>query len=215
MSTGWQDRWFVLEAGTFTYFLSKETVHEGCKGSVNLAAADISAHADDPSRLAVRIPGEQHLHLKAPSPHLRQEWLVALGSAKAALGATTTAVAAARDVESAMHKVPIPLVVLVITSGALEVSEVRLYCDLLVQQVAALKARAVTQNGEAAPGESEEELDAQATLLADTCDTFIRAVEDCLTMAIPPSSPPHSVRTQLCALSCSATGMELRMAEAA
>lgn len=35
------------------------------------------------TRLDLVIPGEQHIYLKAATPQERQQWLVALGSAKA------------------------------------------------------------------------------------------------------------------------------------
>ena len=37
----------------------------------------------DPLRLDVTLPGEQHFYLRASTSHERQQWLVALGSAKA------------------------------------------------------------------------------------------------------------------------------------
>ena len=43
-------------------------------------------HATDQTRLDLIIPGEQHFYVKAANPQERQEWLVALGSAKASIG---------------------------------------------------------------------------------------------------------------------------------
>lgn len=37
----------------------------------------------DHSRMDLVIPGEQHMYLKAATPQERQQWLVALGTAKA------------------------------------------------------------------------------------------------------------------------------------
>ena len=45
----------------------------------------ISVHGTDPSRLDLIIPGEAHFYVKAATPQERQQWLVALGSAKACL----------------------------------------------------------------------------------------------------------------------------------
>jgi pleckstrin family protein A (phosphoinositide binding specific) protein 8 len=43
----------------------------------------------DPLRLDVTVPGEQHFYLRASTSQERQQWLVALGSAKACEGLTT------------------------------------------------------------------------------------------------------------------------------
>jgi len=40
-------------------------------------------HHSDPLRLDIVIQGEQHIYVRAASPTERQQWLVALGSAKA------------------------------------------------------------------------------------------------------------------------------------
>lgn len=44
-----------------------------------------SVHPTDTMRIDIVIPYEQHFYLKAPSPHERHAWLVALGSAKAGI----------------------------------------------------------------------------------------------------------------------------------
>ena len=41
LSTGWQPRWFVLEDGVLSYYLSAEEVQQGCRGSLNVASCDI------------------------------------------------------------------------------------------------------------------------------------------------------------------------------
>lgn len=40
-------------------------------------------HSSDNLRLDIVIPGEQHIYVRASSTLERQQWLVALGSAKA------------------------------------------------------------------------------------------------------------------------------------
>jgi hypothetical protein len=46
----------------------------------------VTVHASDNTRLDLIIPGEQHFYVKASNAQDRQEWLVALGSAKATKG---------------------------------------------------------------------------------------------------------------------------------
>ena len=137
----------------------------------------IEAHPTERVRLDVVVAGEQHLHLRAPSPHLRQEWLVALGSAKAALNSA----AAPRDL------LPPTLT----QDHAARLSQLRLYCDLLLQQVHDIKDAA---NRDPLPDIAA--LDDCSSMLGQTCDTFIRSLEECLHLAgLPPfasSSFPSS-----------------------
>jgi hypothetical protein len=41
---GWQPRWFILEDGVLSYYKSEEEVNQGCKGSVCVAACEISGN---------------------------------------------------------------------------------------------------------------------------------------------------------------------------
>lgn len=38
---GWQPRWFILEGGILSYYLSSTDVQQGSKGSVKIASCDI------------------------------------------------------------------------------------------------------------------------------------------------------------------------------
>uniref|UniRef100_G3MQ76 PH domain-containing protein n=1 Tax=Amblyomma maculatum TaxID=34609 RepID=G3MQ76_AMBMU len=86
---GWQPRWFILDKGILTYYKSQDEVNQGCKGSVKVSACEIVVHPTDNRRLDLVIPSEQHFYLRAPTPSERQQWLVALGSSKAATAAVT------------------------------------------------------------------------------------------------------------------------------
>lgn len=44
-----------------------------------------TVHPIDGTRLDIVIPGEQHMYLKAATSQERQQWLVALGTAKACI----------------------------------------------------------------------------------------------------------------------------------
>ena len=99
---GWQSRWFVLNDGILTYYLSSNEVSQGCRGSVKVSSCNITgmllvgvvvvvissfpfllqAHPKDQKRIDVIINGESYMYLRASSPSERQTWLIALGSAK-------------------------------------------------------------------------------------------------------------------------------------
>ena len=83
--TGWQSRWFILEDGVLSYFKSYDEVSLGSKGSISLNVCEIIVHPNDSTRLDLNVSNEQYLYLKANNEKVRQQWLVALGSAKAGL----------------------------------------------------------------------------------------------------------------------------------
>lgn len=157
---GWQTRWFVLENGILSYFKSQEEVIQGCKGSVKVSVCQINVNNIDNTRLDLVIPGQQHMYLRAPSPQDRQKWLVALGSAKACFDSKETKVF--EDTNSLTHKK----------------SELRLYCDLMMQQVHAVKSAATAEGGP-----EIQKIDDASSLLTATCDTFIRTLEDIMKLA--------------------------------
>ncbi|KAG8520329.1 Pleckstrin homology domain-containing family A member 3 [Galemys pyrenaicus] len=118
---GWQPRWFVLDNGILSYYDSQDDVCKGSKGSIKMAVCEIKVHSVDNTRMELIIPGEQHFYMKAVNAAERQRWLVALGSSKACL--TDTRTKKEKEISE--------------TSESLKtkMSELRLYCDLLMQQV--------------------------------------------------------------------------------
>ncbi|KAF0027760.1 hypothetical protein F2P81_020501 [Scophthalmus maximus] len=118
---GWQPRWFVLENGVISYYDSEDDVGKGSKGSIKMSVCDIKVHPSDPTRLDLIIPGEQHFYVRAVNAAERQRWLVALGSSKAG------------TLDSHKHRGPDCL--------KTKMSELRLYCDLLVQQVQTIQSQ--------------------------------------------------------------------------
>ncbi|XP_023015825.1 pleckstrin homology domain-containing family A member 3 isoform X2 [Leptinotarsa decemlineata] len=156
---GWQTRWFVLENDILSYYKSQDEVDQGCKGSMKVQACEINVPFDN-TRMDLVIPGEQHLYLRAATSTERQQWLVALGSAKACVHRNGTL-----NVDS--------------NPDALKTkkSELRLYCDLLMQQVHVIKNAAQTHD----PG--IEKMDESTRLLGATCDTFIKTLEECMSLA--------------------------------
>ncbi|KAM6348370.1 pleckstrin homology domain-containing family A member 3 isoform 3-T3 [Alca torda] len=118
---GWQPRWFVLDNGILSYYDSQDDVCKGSKGSIKMAVCEIKVHATDNTRMELIIPGEQHFYMKAVNAAERQRWLVALGSAKACLADTRTK--KEKEISETNE------------SLKTKMSELRLYCDLLMQQV--------------------------------------------------------------------------------
>ncbi|XP_051792112.1 LOW QUALITY PROTEIN: pleckstrin homology domain-containing family A member 8 [Erpetoichthys calabaricus] len=182
--SGWQPRWFVLEGGTLSYYDSEDDAWKGCKGSIKMSVCEIQVHTDN-TRMDLIIPGEQCFYLKAINAAERQKWLVALGTAKACLTDSRT------KKEKEVYE----------NTEALKkkMSELRLYCDLLLQQVNTVKECPV-------PGrlESNTVIDGHidmATLVKSTCNTFLKTLEECMQIAekplmaellcqTPPGSPP-------------------------
>lgn len=163
--TGWQPRWFVLENGVISYYDSEDDVGKGSKGSIKMSVCDIKVHPSDVTRLELIIPGEQHFYVRAVNAAERQRWLVALGSSKAG------------TVDSHKHKSPDCL--------RTKMSELRIYCDLLVQQVHSIQSQHST--------DTETEPSSEASLLSATCSTFIRTLEECMALAnqsLSPELPP-------------------------
>ncbi|XP_033919960.1 pleckstrin homology domain-containing family A member 8 isoform X2 [Melopsittacus undulatus] len=166
--SGWQPRWFLLCGGILSYYDSQEDAWKGCKGSIQMAVCEIQVHPADNTRMDLIIPGEQYFYLKARNAVERQKWLVALGTAKACLTDSRTQ----KEKEFTENTEALKT----------KMSELRLYCNLLVQQ---------------------SEIDMGA-LLKSTCDTFLKTLEECMQIAntaftsellhqTPPGSPHLAV----------------------
>lgn len=112
-----------MDGGVLSYYKSLEEVERGCKGSINVSACEIRLHPTDHLRLDLTIPGEQHMYVRANSEKARQQWLVALGSAKACLSNQARPSSPPTNVEVSKAKK----------------AELRLYCDMLMQQVHNIK----------------------------------------------------------------------------
>ncbi|XP_037128095.1 pleckstrin homology domain-containing family A member 3 [Syngnathus acus] len=165
--TGWQPRWFVLENGVISYYDSEDDVGKGSKGSIKMSVCEIKVHPTDTTRLELIIPGEQHFYVRAVNAAERQRWLVALGSSKAG------------TLDSHRHRGPDCL--------RTKMSELRLYCDLLVQQVQTIQSQS--------SAEPEGTPTSEASLLSATCTTFIRTLDECMSLAqqslAPRPQPPE------------------------
>ncbi|XP_025959627.1 pleckstrin homology domain-containing family A member 8 isoform X3 [Dromaius novaehollandiae] len=222
--SGWQPRWFLLCGGILSYYDSQEDAWKGCKGSIQMAVCEIQVHPADNTRMDLIIPGEQYFYLKARNAVERQKWLVALGTAKACL---TDSRMRKEKVSTFTKKRPLAYKLGVFHESRCEtlclsqvqpqrngyvedeftentealktkMSELRLYCNLLVQQVHKTKEASIS-----GVSEPESGIDMGA-LLKSTCDTFLKTLEECMQIAntaftsellhrTPPGSPPLAV----------------------
>ncbi|MED6256862.1 Pleckstrin y domain-containing A member 8 [Ataeniobius toweri] len=178
--SGWQPRWFVLHGGTLSYYDSQEDAWKGCKGSIKISVCEIQVNSSDPTRVDLIIPGEQYFYLRAINAAERQKWLVALGTAKACLTDNRTK----REKELQENTEALKT----------KMSELRLYCDLLLQQVNKMK------DGDELGETAEPGVDA-GNMVKSTCATFLETLEECMQIAnrtfntdlgthSPPGTPP-------------------------
>ncbi|XP_062848444.1 pleckstrin homology domain-containing family A member 8 isoform X2 [Trichomycterus rosablanca] len=161
--SGWQPRWFVLSGGTLSYYDSQEDAWKGCKGSIKIAVCEIQVHLTDFTRVDLIIPGEQFFYLRAINAAERQKWLVALGTAKACLTDNRTK----REKEFQENTETLKT----------KMSELRLYCDLLMEQVNKLKENPRPEGGAEQPG------DDGGNMVKSTCTTFLTTLEECMQIA--------------------------------
>ncbi|XP_053312186.1 pleckstrin homology domain-containing family A member 3-like, partial [Spea bombifrons] len=159
--SGWQPRYFVLDRGILSYYDSQEDVGKASKGSIKMAVCEIQVHHSDSCRMDLIIPREQCFYLRAESVAERQRWLVALGSAKACLGDST----AQKTKEILSNKE---------TLGR-KLSEMRLFCDLLMQQVIEIQS---TVSPGAAP--DIEKLNAACSVMHGTCTYVCSTLDECI-----------------------------------
>ncbi|CAM2109656.1 unnamed protein product [Caretta caretta] len=164
---GWQPRYFVLDSGILSYYDSQDDVGKGSKGSIKMAVCEIKVHPTDATRMELVIPGEQYFYLKAGGAAERQKWLVALGSSKACLGDSRS------QKDKDMH----------LSSESLgrKLSELRLYCDVLTQQV--LDVQESTRPQDNGTPLDIEKMNEAASLLKATCSQFISTLEECMKFA--------------------------------
>ncbi|XP_056411190.1 pleckstrin homology domain-containing family A member 3-like isoform X2 [Hyla sarda] len=125
----------------------------------------LSVHQADSCRMDLYIPKEQCFYLRADNVADRQRWLVALGSAKACLG----------DIESQKSKDVLPDN----DSLSRKLSELRLFCDLLMGQVAEVKEAVTTEETGAAP--NKEKLNTACSNLQGTCSYICSTLDECIT----------------------------------
>ncbi|TKS81952.1 Pleckstrin -like proteiny domain-containing family A member 8 [Collichthys lucidus] len=169
--SGWQPRWFVLDGGTLSYYDSQEDAWKGCKGSIKISVCEIQVHSSDSTRVDLTIPGEQYFYLRAINAAERQKWLVALGTAKACLTDNRTK----REKELQENTETLKT----------KMSELRLYCDLLLQQVNKIKENDELDTLMYAYKQqilSPTGIDT-GNMVKSTCTTFLKTLEECMQIA--------------------------------
>nr|XP_032831320.1 pleckstrin homology domain-containing family A member 8-like isoform X2 [Petromyzon marinus] len=145
-----------------------------------MAVCEIQVCPSDDSRLELVIPGEQHFYLRTTSAAERQCWVVALGSAKACL--TDSRTRKEKEIMEASD------------SLCSKMSEMRLYYDLMTQQVSLIR------QGIQEPRPDVQRMSEASSLLSATCDTFVRALEECVHTAassVRPSTQQQQLQQQL------------------
>ena len=76
----WQQRYFVLEGQTLTYWKSDKEAGNvgGARGTINLAGSTAGLRPDSTIRFDIDDAGGRSWHLRARSPEDAAEWLVAI-----------------------------------------------------------------------------------------------------------------------------------------
>ena len=144
------------------------------------------------------------MYLRAKDDKERQKWLVSLGSAKACVSKTNTH---GRSRLSSISPVPVPLTSC--TQGQTNLtnknnsdsekdphntsqerlkkkrSELRLYCDLLMQQIHTIKISVKDTPVDLNCSVDIEKLNEGCSLLTQTCDTFIHTLDETMKLANP------------------------------
>ena len=77
---GYQKRWFSLSNGLLSYYRNPNEAEHTCRGTINLANANI--HSDDACHFIVDNGGTHTFHLKAANEIEKQKWVSALEMAK-------------------------------------------------------------------------------------------------------------------------------------
>lgn len=171
--SGWQPRWFVLEVGVLAYYKSQEEVGLGSRGSVKMTCCEISVHPTDSVRIDLKIPPDQYMYLRAATPTERQQWLVALGTAKACLTTMKHNGHSEMPGESMNHLKE-------------KMQELSMYRSLLLQQISTIKILCSNKD-------ESQEFGEAGTMLSATCDEFLKNLGDCMELAegnfASPSSP--------------------------
>lgn len=77
---GYQKRWFSLNNGLLSYYRNPNEAEHTCRGTINLANANIQS--EDACHFVVNNGGAQTFHLKAATEVEKQKWVSALELAK-------------------------------------------------------------------------------------------------------------------------------------
>lgn len=79
---GYKLRWFVLEGGFLSYYRSQEDTINACRGSLNLANANLWIDSNDPQKFEVTGKDLTRFHLWAAMLDEAKMWIVAITQTK-------------------------------------------------------------------------------------------------------------------------------------
>uniref|UniRef100_A0A8C1WEP9 Oxysterol-binding protein n=1 Tax=Cyprinus carpio TaxID=7962 RepID=A0A8C1WEP9_CYPCA len=194
---GYQRRWFVLSNGLLSYYRSQAEMGHTCRGTINLATANITV--EDSCNFVISNGGTQTYHLKASSEVERQRWITALELAKAKFsflffpaddsGDDSTSPAASQGAGSRNSEVQSTLRTL-----NSKVEDLSTCNDLIAKHGSALQRSLSELEGVRLGGETSEKIrqvTERATLFRITSNAMINACRDFLALA-----QAHSKRWQ-------------------
>ncbi|XP_016415620.1 oxysterol-binding protein 1-like isoform X2 [Sinocyclocheilus rhinocerous] len=194
---GYQRRWFVLSNGLLSYYRTQAEMGHTCRGTINLATANIAV--EDSCNFVISNGGTQTYHLKASSEVERQRWITALELAKAKAfrmqaesddsGDDSTPPATGQGAGSRNSEVQSTLR----TLGS-KVEDLSTCNDLIAKHGSALQRSLSELEGVRLGGETSEKIrqvTERATLFRITSNAMINACRDFLALA-----QTHSKRWQ-------------------
>uniref|UniRef100_A0A8C1WEG1 Oxysterol-binding protein n=1 Tax=Cyprinus carpio TaxID=7962 RepID=A0A8C1WEG1_CYPCA len=178
---GYQRRWFVLSNGLLSYYRSQAEMGHTCRGTINLATANITV--EDSCNFVISNGGTQTYHLKASSEVERQRWITALELAKAK--------ASRMQAESGSRNSEVQSTLRTLNSKVEDLSTCN---DLIAKHGSALQRSLSELEGVRLGGETSEKIrqvTERATLFRITSNAMINACRDFLALA-----QAHSKRWQ-------------------
>uniref|UniRef100_G3PXR0 Oxysterol-binding protein n=1 Tax=Gasterosteus aculeatus aculeatus TaxID=481459 RepID=G3PXR0_GASAC len=170
---GYQRRWFVLSNGLLSYYRTQAEMGHTCRGTINLATANIAV--EDSCNFVISNGGAQTYHLKASSEVERQRWITALELAKAK--------AVHMQAESGCRNLEIQSTLRTLGS---KVEDLNTCNDLIVKHGSALQRSLSELEGIRVVGDMGEKMrqvTERATLFRITSNAMINACRDFLSLA--------------------------------
>ncbi|XP_020648004.3 oxysterol-binding protein 1 [Pogona vitticeps] len=180
---GYQRRWFVLSNGLLSYYRSKAEMRHTCRGTINLATANITV--EDSCNFIISNGGAQTYHLKASSEVERQRWVTALELAKAKAVKMLAESDESGDEESVSQTDKTELQNTLRTLSS-KVEDLSTCNDLIAKHGTALQRSLSELETLKLPAESNEKIkqvNERATLFRITSNAMINACRDFLMLA--------------------------------
>ncbi|XP_069484927.1 oxysterol-binding protein 1 [Ambystoma mexicanum] len=180
---GYQRRWFVLSNGLLSYYRSKAEMRHTCRGTINLATANITV--EDSCNFIISNGGAQTYHLKASTEVERQRWVTALELAKARAVKMLAESDESGDEEptSQTDKTELHTTLRTLSSKVEDLSTCN---DLIAKHGTALQRSLSELESLKLPAESNEKMkqvNERATLFRITSNAMINACRDFLLLA--------------------------------